>query len=143
MGRIIAIDYGRKRVGLAATDELQMIASALTTVHSKDIFNFLKDYFRKENVDCVVIGEPKTLRNENSEASQFIEPFIRKLKKEYPDLKIDRYDERFTSKMAAQTMIDAGLKKKDRQNKELVDAISATLILQSYMEWKSGINSDF
>ncbi|MFA8449261.1 MAG: Holliday junction resolvase RuvX [Bacteroidales bacterium] len=137
MGRIIAIDYGQKRVGIAVTDELQIIANGLTTVHSKDIFTFLKDYFQKENVECIVVGEPKQMNNTSSESARFIEPFVKKLRKTFPDLKIDRFDERFTSKIAHQSMIDAGLKKKDRQKKELVDTISATLILQSYMENKS------
>ncbi|NVO02323.1 MAG: Holliday junction resolvase RuvX [Bacteroidetes bacterium] len=133
MGRIMAIDYGQKRVGIAVTDEMKLIANGLTTVHSKDIFTFLKAYFEKEKVECVVVGEPKQMNNEASQSTKFIEPFVKQLKKMFPDLKIDRFDERFTSKMAFQTMIDAGLSKKDRQNKALVDTISATIILQSYM----------
>ncbi len=133
MGRILAIDYGRKRVGLAVTDELQIIANGLTTVGSKDIFTFLKDYILDEKVDCIVVGEPKQMNYEASESAKYIEPFVRKLKTEFPEIKIERHDERFTSKMAQQTMLDAGLKKKDRQNKGLVDTISATIILQSYM----------
>lgn len=133
MGRIMAIDYGQKRVGIAVTDEMKLIANGLTTVHSKDIFIFLKTYFEKEKVECVVVGEPKQMNNEASQSTKFIEPFVKQLKKMFPDLKIDRFDERFTSKMAFQTMIDAGLSKKDRQNKALVDTISATIILQSYM----------
>ena len=138
MGRILAIDYGQKRVGIAATDPGQIIANAVTTVHSKDIFKFLKEYMEREDVECIVVGEPKQMNNRNSEAERFIEPFVRKLRKIFTGIKIDRFDERFTSKMAFQSMIDAGLKKKDRQNKELVDSISATLILQSYMESKKG-----
>lgn len=137
MGRILAIDYGQKRVGIAVTDELQLIANGLTTVHSKDILTFLKDYVAQETVDCIVIGEPKQMNNTASESSRFIEPFIRKLKEALPHIKIERFDERFTSKLAHQTMIDAGLKKKDRQKKALVDTISATIILQSYMDSKS------
>lgn len=133
MGRILAIDYGRKRVGLAVTDEFQIIANALTTVAAKDIFTFLKDYTLTEKVDCIVVGEPKQMNYEASESAKYIEPFVRKLKLEFPKIKIERHDERFTSKMAKQTMLDAGLKKKDRQNKSLVDTISATIILQSYM----------
>jgi putative Holliday junction resolvase len=133
LGRILAIDYGRKRVGLAVTDELQIIANSLTTVATKDIFTFLKDYTQKEKVDCIVIGEPKQMNYEASESAKYIEPFVKKLRNEFPNTKIERHDERFTSKMAQQTMIDAGLKKKDRQNKGLVDTISATIILQSYM----------
>jgi putative Holliday junction resolvase len=139
MGRILAIDYGRKRVGLAVSDEMKIIANALTTVHSKDIIAFLKDYISKEKVDIIVVGEPKQMNNEDSESVAFINPFLKKLRKEFPDIKIDRMDERFTSKIAFQTMIDAGLKKKARQNKELVDTISATIILQSYMESKNGL----
>lgn len=138
MARIVAIDYGQKRVGLAATDELQIIANALTTVHSKDIFTFLKEYVKNENVECFVIGEPKQMNNTQSESARFIEPFVKKMIKEFPDIKIDRFDERFTSKMASQAILDAGLKKKDRQNKALVDSVSATIILQSYLNYISG-----
>lgn len=134
MARIMAIDYGSKRVGIAVTDPLQIIASGLTTVHSKDLIDFLKKYISKENVECIVVGEPKRMNNEASESARFIEPFVVHLKRTFPDIKIDRMDERFTSKIAFQTMIDGGLKKKDRQNKELVDEISATIILQSYLE---------
>ena len=135
MGRILAIDYGQKRVGLAVTDELQIIATGLDTVHSKDIFIYLKDYLKNEEVDCFVVGEPKQMNNKVSESAKFIEPFVKKLKKEFPDITIKRYDERFTSKIAIQSMITAGLKKKDRQKKETVDKISAVLILQSYLEF--------
>jgi putative Holliday junction resolvase len=137
MGRIMAIDYGRKRVGIAVTDELQLIANGLTTVASHEIFTFLKSYLQQEKVDAFVVGEPRQMNNQPSESLKFIIPFVNRLKKEYPDLTVEMVDERFTSKMAFQTMIDAGLKKKDRQNKELVDTISATIILQSYMSWKS------
>ncbi|MFA8299612.1 MAG: Holliday junction resolvase RuvX [Hyphomicrobiales bacterium] len=137
MGRILAIDYGQKRVGLAVTDELQIIANSLTTVHVKDLFSYLTDYLNKENVECIVVGEPKQMNNTPSESSRFIEPFVKKLKSTFPKMKVERFDERFTSKIAHQTMIDAGLKKKDRQRKELVDTISATLILQSYLENKA------
>jgi len=137
MGRIIAIDYGRKRVGLAVTDELQIIATALTTVHSKDVFSFLKDYCKNEKVDCFVVGEPRQMNNEVSEAAEFIEPFVKKLKKEFPVIPVERYDERFTSKMATQAILDAGLKKKKRRDKALVDKISAVLILQSWLLNKS------
>jgi putative Holliday junction resolvase len=137
MGRIMAIDYGRKRVGIAVTDELQLIANGLTTVAAHEIFTFLKSYFQKEKVDVIVVGEPRQMNNQPSESLQFIRPFVNRLKKEFPDLTVEMTDERFTSKMAFQTMIDAGLKKKDRQNKELVDTISATIILQSYMSRKS------
>jgi len=137
MGRIMAIDYGRKRTGIAVTDELQLIANGLTTVASHEIFTFLKSYILKEEVDAFVVGEPRQMNNQPSESLKYIIPFVNRLKKEYPDKIVEMVDERFTSKMAFQTMIDAGLKKKDRQNKALVDTISATLILQSYMNWKS------
>ncbi len=134
MGRILAIDYGQKRVGIAVTDELKMIASGLKTVAAKDIWNFLSDYLKRENVDVIVVGEPRDMMNRPSDSSRFVDPFVRKLCKIYPKLKIDRFDERFTSKIAFQAMIDGGLKKKQRRNKALVDTISATLILQSYLE---------
>lgn len=134
MGRIMSIDYGRKRVGIAVTDPDKIIATGLTTVPSHEIFQFLKQYFSKEQVDCIVVGEPLQMDNTKSESAEFIDPFVKKLRKQYHSLEIKRMDERFTSKMAMQTMIDGGLKKKARQNKELVDTISATLILQSYLE---------
>ena len=134
MGRILAIDYGRKRVGLAVTDPLKIIANALKTVHSKDIWDFLKEYLEQEDVECIIVGYPKQMNNQPSEAVRFINPFLKRLTKLYPEMEIKLVDERFTSKMAHQTMIDAGLKKKARQNKALVDTISATIILQSYLE---------
>lgn len=137
MGRILALDYGQKRVGVAVTDELQLIANALTTVHAKDIWDFLKEYLAKEKVDCIVVGEPKQMNNLPSESAKFIEPFVKQLKKLYPDMDVKRIDERFTSKMASATMLAAGLKKKDRQNKETIDTISACIILQSYLETKN------
>ncbi|MDD3876412.1 MAG: Holliday junction resolvase RuvX [Bacteroidales bacterium] len=134
MGRIMAIDYGQKRVGLAATDMLRMIASPIGTIHSKDIFPYLTDYLKKNIVDCIVVGKPKQLDNSDSQSAAITEAFVKNLKKNFPLIEIVRIDERFTSKMAFQTMIDSGLKKKDRQNKALVDTISAVIILQSYME---------
>ena len=134
MARILAVDYGGKRVGLAVTDTLQMIAGGLTTVATKEIFIFLKNYFAKEIVECVVVGEPKRLNNTETHSTEMTEKFVKELKQKYPSLKVERMDERFTSKMAFQTMIDGGLKKKDRRNKETVDMVSATIILQSYME---------
>ena len=134
MGRILAIDYGRKRVGLAVTDPLQLIANRLTTVQAHVIFDFLTDYFSKEEVDLVVVGYPKTMKDEPSESIRYINPFLKQFQKKFPTVELELVDERFTSKIAFQTMIDAGLKKNDRQNKELVDAISATLILQFYLE---------
>jgi putative Holliday junction resolvase len=137
MARIIAIDYGSKRVGIAVTDELQIIASGLTTVHSTEIIAFLEDYFSKNEVECIVVGEAKDLQNNPSESTKIIEPFVKHLSRKFKDIKIARIDERFTSKMAFQTMIDSGLKKKARKNKALLDEISATIILQSYMEQKN------
>ncbi|MEG1572595.1 MAG: Holliday junction resolvase RuvX [Bacteroidales bacterium] len=133
MGRILAIDYGRKRVGVAVSDELRIVANGLTTVPAKDIMTFLTAYIAKENVDCIVVGEPRQMDYTPSESAKYVEPFVRRLKQKFPSILIERVDERFTSKMAFQTMIDAGLKKKDRQNKALVDTISATIILQTYM----------
>jgi len=137
MGRILAIDYGQKRVGLAVTDELQMIAHNLDMVHSKDVLDYLARYIKNNNVEIFVVGEPKQMNNTPSESAVLVEAFIKQLAKKFPDIKIARVDERFTSKMAFQTMIDAGLKKKDRQNKGLVDSISATIILQTYLEMKA------
>lgn len=137
MGRIVAIDYGQKRTGIACTDELQLIATGLTTVPSKDVFSFLKEYVQKENVECFVVGEAKQLNNQPAESAKFIEPFVKKLMKDFPEIPVKRVDERFTSKMAFQTMIDSGLKKKQRQDKALVDTISATLILQTYLQQKN------
>jgi len=134
MGRILAIDYGQKRVGLAVTDELQIIATPLATVPAHDTIQFLKDFVGKNTVDCFVVGEPRQMNNQVSESSKYIEPFVRLLKREFPNIPVERVDERFTSMIAVQAIRDAGLKKKDRQNKSLVDTVSAVLILQSYME---------
>ena len=133
MPRILSIDYGIKRTGIAVTDELQIIASGLTTVASKELIAFLKDYFSKEKVEKVIIGEPKQMNGLPSESAPIIEKFIKEFSKEFPEMLLDRVDERFTSKMAFQTMIDSGLKKKQRQNKALVDEIAATIMLQDYM----------
>lgn len=133
MGRILAIDYGKVRTGIAVTDELQIIASGLTTVFTKELLEFLSSYVIKETVDLFIVGLPKQMNNEPSETESLIIPFLKKLEAKFPSTPITRVDERFTSKMAFQTMIDSGLKKKQRQNKALIDEISATLILQSYM----------
>ena len=130
----MAIDYGVKRVGIAVTDPMKIIASGLQTVSTHRIFDFLKDYFLKEEVSEIVIGYPRKLNNQPSQSVKYINPFIKKLEQTYPDKKIVLADERFTSKIAFQSMIAAGLKKKQRQNKELVDQISAALILQGYLE---------
>lgn len=133
MPRILAIDYGIKRTGIAVTDDFQIIASGLTTIPSETAITFLKDYFSKENVAKVIIGEPKQMNGQPSESTEVIEKFVSKFQKEFPEMKVERVDERFTSKMAFQTMIDSGLKKKHRQNKALVDEIAATIMLQDYL----------
>ena len=137
MARIMAIDLGRKRSGIAVTDPLQIIANGLTTVESHKLVDFVLDYLKAEEVELIVIGEPKDMKNNLSDCSKYIEPIVNRLKKLLPEMKIVRYDERFTSVMAHQTMIDAGLSKSKRQDKELVDTIAATIILQSYMESKN------
>jgi len=133
MARILAIDFGEKRTGIAITDELQIIASGLTTVNTKELIPFLKTYISKEEVELFLIGEPKQLDNEPSQSEVFIIPFLELLQKSFPSIPTKRVDERFTSKMALQTMIDSRLTKKQRRNKALVDEISATIILQSYL----------
>ncbi len=134
MGRILAIDYGQKKVGIAVTDELRICAHALETVHVSKVMDFLKEYVAKEKVDVIVVGEPRNMDNTPSDSTRYIEPFVKHLQREFPEMPIVRVDERFTSRMAFQTMIDAGLKQKARRNKELVDKISATIILQSYLQ---------
>ena len=136
MARVLAIDYGTKRTGIAVTDTLQIIATGLTTVHTQTLFTFLEDYFKKEQVECVVIGNPKKLDNTPSQNAQHVVGFTRKLQEKYPQLKIELLDERFTSGMAQQAIIDAGASKKQRQNKETVDMLSAVLLLQNYLEKK-------
>ena len=136
MARILSIDYGLKRTGIAVTDDFQIIASGLTTIPSTDIIPFLKTYLSKENVETVIIGEPKQMNGLPSESSEIIEKFIAQFHTEFPNMKIERVDERFTSKMAFQTMIDSGLKKKQRQNKGLIDEIAATILLQDYLNYK-------
>ncbi len=133
MPRILAIDYGQKRTGIAVTDELQIIAFGLTTIPSATTINFLKDYFSKEMVSKVLIGEPKQMNGNPSQSTEIIEAFVKKFKSFFPDMPVIRVDERFTSKMAFQTMIDSGLNKKQRQNKDLIDEISATIMLQDYL----------
>ena len=134
MSKIIAIDYGMKRCGIAATDDLQIIASSLPTVETKNIFTFLTDYFKKNKVEIIVLGEPKRMDTTDTHNSQPVREFRKKLEELFPEKKIKMVDERFTSKMAFQKMIDGGLSKKQRQNKSLVDEISATIILQSYLQ---------
>lgn len=134
MGRILALDVGRKRTGVAVTDPLRIIATPLTTLSTHKVVAFLQDYFEKETVDCMVVGYPVTLRNTPSEANCYIEPLLKQIRKAFPTLEIMRYDERFTSSLAFQAMIDGGLGKEARQDKAMVDKISASLILQSYMQ---------
>ena len=134
MTRLLALDYGTKRVGIAVTDELQMIASGLCTVRTHDCMDFLIEYLSKESVSTIVMGMPKNLRNQNTDATPNVKGFAKQIRKQFPEMKVELIDERFTSKIAFQSMIDGGLKKKARQDKALVDEVSATLILQSYME---------
>lgn len=136
MPRIIAIDFGQKRTGIAVTDELQIIASGLTTVATDTIFEFLKMYFEKENVSVALIGDPKQMNGQPSESAAMIDEFAAKFISIFPSIKVVRVDERFTSKMAMQTMIDSGLSKKQRQNKALLDEISATIMLRDYLTRK-------
>ncbi|MCF2550613.1 Holliday junction resolvase RuvX [Bacteroides caecigallinarum] len=134
MSRILAIDYGRKRTGLAVTDPMQIIASGLTTVSTHELADFIKNYVGKEKVERIIIGHPRQMNYEDSENMKNIIPFVNRLKKMLPDIPVEFVDERFTSVLAHQAMLAGGLKKKDRQNKALVDEISATIILQSYLE---------
>ncbi|WP_339888063.1 Holliday junction resolvase RuvX [uncultured Flavobacterium sp.] len=136
MPRILSIDYGMKRTGIAITDEMQIIASGLTTVPSETLITFLKEYFSKEKVEKVIVGEPKQMDGTPSESAAVIEKFIKTFKIAFPEMPLDRIDERFTSKMAFQTMIDSGLKKNQRKNKALIDEIAATIMLQDYMNKK-------
>lgn len=134
MGRILALDFGKKRTGIAVTDEMQLIASGLTTLNTIDLFDFLQEYLEKENVDTIVIGEPKQMDGTPSESERIIQPMLKRITRSFPTITVARQDERFTSKMAVQSMIDGGVKKKKRQNKALIDEISATLILQAYLD---------
>lgn len=134
MSRILAIDYGKKRTGIAVTDPMQIIANGLTTVPTHTLMDFLMNYVQKEQVERIIIGHPKQMNNEDSENMKNIVPFMNQLKKKMPQMPVELVDERFTSVLAHQAMLTGGLKKKDRQNKALVDEISATIILQSYME---------
>ncbi len=136
MGRILAIDYGVKRTGLAVTDPLRIIATALDTVETSGLIEFLKKYFQKESVDEIVIGMPKQLNNQDSETAPAVRKFVEIFKNTFPEKPVNLADERFTSSMAQRVMIAGGMKKKDRQVKGNVDKISATIILQSYMETK-------
>jgi len=134
MARILCIDYGLKRTGIAVTDPLQIISTGLTTVESKELISFLKDYFQLEHVELIIIGEPKNLDDSDTHATPLVEAIIVKLKKEFPHIPLKKVDERYTSKMAKQAMLDMGMKKKDRRNKKTVDQIAATIMLQEYMQ---------
>ena len=134
MARLFAIDYGKKRTGIAVSDEMQIIAGGLTTVATVDLVDFILDYVKREPVERIVVGLPKQMNNEPSENMRRVEPFVNRLRKLLPDIPVDYHDERFTSVMAQRTIIEAGIKKMARRNKELVDEVSATIILQSFME---------
>lgn len=134
MGRILAIDYGKKRTGLAVTDPLRITANPLLTIETKDLINWLKTYFEKEKVDVVVIGHPTQMNGQESESMNYIRPFIANYKKLFPTIPIQMYDERFTSVIAHQAMIAGGMKKKNRQDKAIVDKIAACIILEGYLD---------
>ncbi len=140
MGRILAIDYGQKRVGLAVTDPLRITANALDTITVHELMNYLSTYLSKEIVDIILVGRALQMNGEESESMRFIKPFVNALKNKFPNIELVYVDERFTSILAHKTMIEAGLKKKDRQNKAMVDKISATIILQSYLESKGNLS---
>jgi len=136
MARILAIDYGLKRTGIAVTDPLQLIANGLTTVETKTLIGFRQDYVKHEEVEKIIVGEPRQMDYSHSQIEPAIRQFIAEFKKKVPAAKVERFDERFTSRLASQALLAAGYKKKDRRNKELVDKVSATIILQSYLESK-------
>ena len=136
MAKAIGIDYGKKRIGIAISDSLQMIASVLITIDTPNIFTFLKDLIEKEEIDCVVVGEPKNLDGSSTDSTEITEKFVEKLSKKHPQIPIKRIDERFTSKIAKQSILDAGIKKMKRRDKALVDKVSAAIILQSYLDFK-------
>ncbi|MDR0581860.1 MAG: Holliday junction resolvase RuvX [Prevotellaceae bacterium] len=138
MKRIVGIDYGRKRVGLAVTDPLHLFATALDTVAAANVINYLKQYAEKEPVERFVVGYPKNLNNTPAEAAQYVDAFLQQLRKHFPAIPVSLSDERFTSKLAFRAMIDGGVKKMQRRNKATIDKVSATLILQSYLDMKSG-----
>ena len=133
MGRLLAIDYGRKRCGIAVTDTLRICANGLTTVRACDLMTFLKDYCAREQVDMIIVGLPKQLNGQPSESTRYIEPFLKQLRREMPDMPVERYDERFTSTIAHRAMLDGGLRKMARRDKDLVDEMAATIILNDYL----------
>jgi len=138
MARILSIDYGLKRTGIAVTDPLKIIATGLTTIPSNTLITFLKDYFLKEDVELVIIGEPKNLDDSDTHATSLVKSMIKKLMKEFPAKRIRTVDERYTSKMASQAMIDMGMKKMQRRNKAFIDEIAATIMLQEYLRSQEG-----
>lgn len=137
MGRLLSIDYGRKRCGIAVTDSLQIVANGLTTIPTHTLIDFIKKYVTTERVDKIIVGKPTTMRGEDSESMKYITPGINRLRKELPNIPVEFWDERFTSVLAHKSMIDSGMKKNDRQNKAIVDEISATIILNDYLQSKS------
>ncbi len=137
MGRYMAIDYGRKRCGIAVSDPMKMIASGMVTVASHELMNYLMEYFEKEEVECVVVGKPMQSDNQPSESFIYVERFVRAFKKRFPEIKVVWEDERYTSEMAVRAMIEGGMKKSERRKKEQVDKMSAALILRSFMD---GVN---
>ena len=137
VARILAIDYGLKRTGLAVTDPLKIIANGLTTVETKDLFTFLKKYFATEQVELIIIGEPKNLHDSDTHATPLVARCIKELEKHFPTIPVKKVDERYSSKLAVQSMVESGMKKKDRRNKALVDEIAATIILQQYLQHSS------
>lgn len=141
MGRILGIDYGNKRIGLAVTDPLQMFASPLITIAPAEFEKYIDEYLRTEKIEAFVLGYPRQLNNQPSESVKYIDPFIKKLKKKYPDITIHCVDERFTSQMALRSMIDGGVKKGNRQDKSMIDRISASIILQSWLDSRSNMKS--
>ncbi|HEX8332551.1 MAG TPA: Holliday junction resolvase RuvX [Segetibacter sp.] len=134
MPRILSIDYGSKRTGLAVTDPLKIIASGLAGIHTKDLESYLTDYFKKEEVELVIIGHPTNWDDSDTHATPLVQAFINRFKKVFPNMRIEKVDERFTSKLAVQSMAESGMKKKNRQNKNLVDEIAATIMLQEYLQ---------
>lgn len=137
MARILSIDYGLRRTGLAVTDPLQIIATGLTTVETRQLTPFLKDYFARETVELIIIGDPKNLDDSDTHATPLVEKFIKELEKSFPAIPVKKVDERFTSKMAKNAMLEMGLKKKQRRDKALVDEIAATIMLQEYLQNRS------
>lgn len=134
MGRLLAIDYGRKRTGLAVTDTLKIVATGLATVPTHTLLEYLKKYMEKETVDAIIVGEPKTLNNTPSESMRYITPFLSRLKKEFPEIPVKMYDERFTSSIAHKSLLESGAKKSTRQDKGMIDTMAATIILNDYLQ---------